>query len=117
MVTEMNEFELFTLIYFVLDSYYDPDDCDDFTNTVISDMGPFTFEDIGSADPIMYDEYLEFLNGRKITIENSFDIAKEYVRTITYADVNEAMESLTEEEWRKGAEKYLSEPHKGMDVN
>lgn len=41
-------------------------------------MNPLVWEDIESADPAMYSEYLEFLNGRAITLENSFDIAKDY---------------------------------------
>lgn len=112
----MNEFELFSLIYIALDEYYDPDTCDDKINTFISGLGPFTFTDIGSADPCEYDEYIKFLNGRKITIDNSFDIAKEYVNQIEYVDVREPFEVLTEEEWKEACNKYLSEPHKGQDI-
>ena len=66
----MNAFELFTMIYFVLDAYYENDIEDPFINTVLSDMNPFVWADIGSADPAMYSEYLDFLNGRAITLEN-----------------------------------------------
>ena len=112
----MNEFELFTLIFFVLDAYYDPDTCDSMINTFVSGLCPFTFEDIGSADPAEYDDYREFLNGREISIDNSFEIAKEYINQIEFVDVREAFEAMTEDEWKKGAKKYLSEPHKGMDL-
>ena len=111
----MNEFELFTLIYFVLDSYYDTDECDDYINTVISDMGPFTFTDVCSADPSVYEDFKKFINGRNITIENSLEIAKEYVKTISYADVTEAFEKMAEETWKEGCKEYLSQPHKGQD--
>ncbi|MCR4567699.1 MAG: DUF1033 family protein [Pseudobutyrivibrio sp.] len=112
----MNEFELFTLIYFVLDSYYDSDECDDYINTVISDMGPFTFSDIGSADRSVFENFKKFIDGRKITIDNSFSLAKDYVKTITYADVTPAFEDMTEERWKEGCEEYLAQPHKGMDL-
>lgn len=112
----MNEFELFTMIYFVLDAYYENDIEDPFINTVLSDMNPFLWADIGSADPAMYSEYLDFLQGRTISLDNSFSIAKEYVKTIEYADVTAAFDEMTEERWIDYCEKYLSEPHKGGDI-
>ena len=41
----MNEFELFTMIYFVLDAYYENDIEDPFINIVLSDMNPFLWAD------------------------------------------------------------------------
>ena len=112
----MNEFELFTMIYFVLDAYYEKDIEDPFINTILSDMNPFVWADIGSADPAMYSEYRDFLNGRAITLENSLSIAKGYVKTIEYADVTAAFDEITEERWIDYCKKYLSEPHKGGDI-
>lgn len=112
----MNEFELFTMIYFVLDAYYENDIEDPFINTVLSDMNPFLWADIGSADPAMYSEYLDFLQGRTISLENSLSIAKGYVKTIEYADVTAAFDEMTEERWIDYCKKYLSEPHKGEDI-
>ena len=65
----MNEFELFTVIYFVLDAFYEKDIEDPSIHTILSDMNPFVWEDIGSADPAMYSEYIKFLDGRVITHE------------------------------------------------
>ncbi len=112
----MNAFELFTMIYFVLDAYYENDIEDPFINTVLSDMNPFVWADIGSADPAMYSEYLDFLNGRAITLENSLDIAKDYVKTIDFADVTAAFDEMLENDWIDYCKKYLSEPHKGEDI-
>ena len=109
----MNEFELFTMIYYTLDAYYENDIEDPFITTVISDMNPFIWEDEGSADPAMYSEYIEFLNGREITLENSLSIAKEYIKTIEFADVTAAFTEMTEKKWIRYCKKYLSEPHKG----
>lgn len=113
---KMNEFELFTMIFFVLDAYYDKDIDDICINTVLSDMNPFIWADIGSADPAMYDEYKKFLKERTITLENSFDIAKDYVKTIEYADVTPAFDEMDQKRWIAYCKEYLSEPHKGGDV-
>lgn len=109
----MNEFELFTLIYFALDAFYGTEIDDIFIHTVLSDMNPFVWTDEGSADPAMYSEYKEFLNGREISIDNSFEIAREYLKTIDYADVTPALKDVTEEKWLAVCKKYLEEPHKG----
>ncbi len=111
----MNDFELFTLIYYSLDAYYGREIEDTYINSVVSDMNPFVFDDIGSADPAVYDEYKGFIDGKEITLENSLGIAREYLRTIDYADVTPALEGMTEEKWIEGCEKYLSQPHKGED--
>ena len=79
-------------------------------------MNPFLWADIGSADPAMYSEYLDFLQGRTISLENSLSIAKGYVKTIEYADVTAAFDEMTEERWIYYCKKYLSEPHKGGDI-
>ena len=110
----MNKFELFTMTYFVLDRYYE-NETDEFIVTVLSDMCPFTFKDIGSADPAMFTDFCEFIEGKEITLDNSFDLAKEYVKTIDFADVTPAMDSLTEEQWLEVCNDYLSQPHKGSD--
>jgi hypothetical protein len=111
----MNRFELFTLIYFWLDSYYE-DATDDRLITQISDMNPFIWEDIGSADPVAYIDFCEFIGDKEITVDNSLEIAKEYVKTIDYADVTPAFDDLTDEDierWKDGCEEYLSSDHKG----
>lgn len=112
----MNDFELFTLIYYSLDAYYGRDIEDTYINSVVSDMNPFIFDDIGSADPAVYDEYKGFIDGKEITLENSLGIAREYLRTIDYADVTPALERMTEERWIDGCKKYLSQPHKGENL-
>ncbi len=114
----MNRFELFTLIYFWLDAYYE-DATDDRLITQISDMNPFIWEDIGSADPVAYIDFCEFIGDKEITVDNSLEIAKEYVKTIDYADVTPAFDDLTDEDierWKDGCEEYLSSDHKGADA-
>lgn len=112
----MNKFELFTLIYFWLNRYY-KDDTDDRVINQLSGMDPFTWADIGSADPAVYNEYCAFIGEKKITIENSLSIAKKYVRTIDYVDVTKAFENIDLAEWIRGCKKYLAEDHKGADIS
>ena len=111
----MNKFELFTMIYFWLDKYYENETDDRITNQ-LSEMNPFLWTDIGSADPAVYDEYSTFLGERDISLENSLSIAKEYVKTIDYVDVTEAFENIDPGEWIRGCEKYLATEHKGADI-
>lgn len=110
----MNRFELFSLIYFWLSHFY-KNTADDKIINQLSEMNPFLWDDIGSADPAVYDEYCAFIGDRKITVENSLDIAKEYVRTIDYADITEAFQDNDREKWEKGCREYLSTNHKGAD--
>ena len=115
----MNKFELFTIVFYWLDAYYD-DSTDDRLINQLSDMNPFIWKDIGSADPAVYIEFCEFVGDREITIENSLDIAKEYVESIDYADMTAAFDDLSDEDikrWMAGCEEYLSSDHKGADAN
>ncbi len=108
----MNKFELFSLIYFWIDRFYE-NEADERIINQLSDMNPFVWEDIGSADPAVYDEYCSFLGERMITIENSLDIAREYVKTIDYVDVTAAFRDVDPEKWISGCKKYLASEHKG----
>lgn len=113
----MNKFELFTLIYYVLDAYYeDASNTDDKINTVISDMNPFMWQDCISADPAVYDTFCKFVGDRKILLENSLQIAREYIDTIDYADVSEAFQDMTDEEWIEACKEFLANEHKGQEA-
>ena len=112
----MNKFELFTLIYFWLSRYY-KDETDDRIINQLSEMNPFIWADIGSADPAVYIEYCAFLGEKEISLENSLSIAKDYVKTIDYVDVTAAFENIDPEEWIHGCKDYLSTEHKGADIN
>ena len=111
----MNKFELFTLIYFWLNNYYKDVD-DDMIVNQLSEMDPFIWTDIGSADPAVYSEYCAFLGERKISLENSLSIAKEYVKNIDYVDITEAFENIDPAEWMRGCKEYLASDHKGAGL-
>ena len=111
----MNRFELFTMIYFWLDVYYE-DSTDDRIINQLSEMNPFMWKDPTSADPAVYDEYCSFIGERNITLENSLSIAREYVKMIDYVDVTEAFKNVDQKEWIIGCEKYLASEHKGEEA-
>ena len=108
----MNKFELFTMIFFVLDGYWDEHKGDDL-GQFLSSMNPFLFEDIGSAVPDIYNDFCKMLGNRSITIDNSFGIAKEYISSISADYISDAFEWIDEEKWKASCNEYLSEPHKG----
>lgn len=110
----MNKFELFTMIYFWLDTFYENTTDDSIVNQ-LSDMNPFLWEDLTSADPAVYSEYCSFIAGRDITMRNSLDLAREYVKTIDNAWMTDAFENIDPEEWIKGCRDYLATSHKGME--
>jgi len=114
----MNKFELFTLIYFVLDAYYEDEvKSNNNLSIILGDMNPFVWKDCGSADPAMYSDYCNFLGKKKITLGNSLALAKEYVKTIDFVDVTEAFKDMTEEEWIPACKEYLASEHKGMELD
>ena len=108
----MNRFELFTMVFFVLDGYWDEHKNDEL-GEFLSSMNPFLFEDIGSAVPDIYSDFCKFIGDRNITLENSFDIAKEYINGIGVGCVLDAFRWIDEQKWKSSCEEYLSEPHKG----
>lgn len=108
----MNNFELFTMIYFWLDNYY-YDETNSSISNQISEMNPFLWDDIGSADPAVYHDFCTFIAGREITIGNSLDIAREYIKTIDHVDMSEAFDIIDNEKWMNACEEYLAEEHKG----
>ena len=66
----MNKFELFTMIYFWLDNYYKGTTDDRILNQ-LSEMNPFLWKDIGSADPAVYIEFCMFL-GKSANVKHFF---------------------------------------------
>ena len=102
----MNRFELFIMIFYVLD-YYQDDNKGEELSIFLSDMSPFIFADEGSADPAVYSEFCDFVKEDKIEIENSFEVACRYIEWINQPYVIEAFEWITKDEWEENTKKYL----------
>ena len=111
----MNEFELYTIMFFWIDCYYD-NTTDDRINNVISEMNPFLWQDIGSADPAYYDDFCRYIKGKTITLDNSFELAKDFIKTIDYVDITEAFEKPDYDKWLDGSRRYIAGEHKGGEA-
>ncbi|MDO4939934.1 MAG: hypothetical protein Q4E54_08265 [Lachnospiraceae bacterium] len=110
----MNKFELFSLIYYALEKYSKDNPLEEREN-FLSGMSPFTFDDIGSADPEIYEDFCIFVRQDKFDISDSFLVAKQYVESIKMPIINEAFSWVSDEKWEEAARKYLSKNHKGKD--
>ena len=108
----MNKFELFCMIFFVLDAEWDESQDQSLAN-YLSGANPFLFADVGSADPSVYLSYCNEIS-EPIPIEDSFKIARSYVRNLGIQSAEDAFNTFTEEEWLDSVYDYLSEPHKGQ---
>jgi hypothetical protein len=111
----MNKFELFSMIYYALHHYWQTHN-DKELASFLSDMNPFLFDDIGSAVPSVYETY-SLLVDKEISINDSFDIAHKYAKSIGLPAVIDAIDSIQEEDWKKRCAKYLASTHKGQNTN
>lgn len=103
---KMTKFELFVMIYYALDAYYEENVSEEINN-FLSDMCPFTFADEGSADPAVYDEFCDFIKVDKVEIEDSFEMACKYIKWINQPYVTIAFEWVTKEDWDKKSRQYI----------
>lgn len=110
----MNDFELFTMVFYAVDSYYEDNPSNEL-GAFLGMMSPFTFKEMDSADSAIFSDFQKFINKRTISIDNSLELAIEYAKTVTYCDISLAFQDITKEQWRAACEDYLSRPHKGMD--
>ena len=90
----MNKFELYCMIYYVLDAEWDENKNEEL-GKFLSSANPFQFKDIGSADPLIY------------------KCAIKYVNSLESKDVKTAFLTVDREEWDECLKEYLSQEHKG----
>ena len=102
----MKAFELFTMIYYVLDAYWDDHKSEEL-GQFLSGMNPFLFKGEGSAIPYIYTEFCDFLNGREIKIENSFELATEYIDELAEPYIREAFKWISKEKWLESCKDYV----------
>lgn len=106
----MTKFELFCMLYYVIDAYYDQNK-NEVLRQFLSDANPFLFEDSGSADPAVFEEFSTCVK-EPITTENSYTIALNYLNNLNKMELLKAFTSIDETDWLDGLESYLSTPHK-----
>ena len=106
----MNKFEFFTMIFFVLDHYWDEHKGDDL-GMFLSGMNPFLFEGEGSAVPDVYTDFCDFMKNKKVTIDSSFAQAKKYIEHLNQEYLNDAFAWVEEDEWKQRCKKYIKKLH------
>lgn len=110
----MDKFELYCMFFLALDADWD-DTQDEELGKFLSDANPFLFEGNVSAVRKVYEEFCSFVGDREISIENSFDIAKEYVAFLSNDAVSESFELLEKKQWEDALKEYLESEHRGTD--
>ncbi len=106
----MTKFELFCVVFYVLDASYD-ENTNDSLRQFLSDANPFVFSDVGSADPAVYEEFCNVVDV-DITISNSYELAKKYIDQLNDSVLTKAFGSISTDDWIKGVTEYLNSPHK-----
>jgi len=106
----MKQFELFTMIYYILDDVWDESKDYDL-GQFLSGANPFLFEDIGSAVPDIYEDFKTKIPSI-IDIGDSYKVAVEYMKSVESGKYLNAFLSVSEDEWIECVKDYLSEPHK-----
>ncbi len=106
----MNQFELFCLIFYALDSVWD-ETHDDALGQYLSSANPFLFTDTGSAVPDIFIEFCKETDER-ITVEDSYAVARRYIASLNNKAISEAFMTISEDDWLHAVKRYLANPHK-----
>ena len=106
----MTKFELFCMIFYVLDADWDETN-DAIVGDYLSSANPFLFDDIGSADPAIFNYFCKIIDDN-ITIENCYLLAQKYIDALKCENLKKAFFSITEEDWQTCVSDYLSQEHK-----
>lgn len=103
------------MVFYVLDAEWDEN-----KNTqlgeFLSGANPFLFDDIGSADPAIYEKFCEIVDD-SITVENSYNIASKYIAELGNDVVSSAFSTINENEWVECVRDFLSSERKGSNDN
>ncbi len=111
----MNIFEFFSLIYLLLDHSWQESKDDDH-GAFLGAMNPYLWASQDSGDPAVYEDFKHFMQGKTLGEDNGFQLAKDYLKTITfYPGLEKYLEEYDQEGWDDAMRQLLSQPHKGQD--
>lgn len=112
----MNNFEFFSLIFFMLNACWE--ECkDDNLAHFLSEMNPYLWDSIGSADPAVYAEFLDFMKDKTLGEDNGFQLAKDYLKTVFYPNLEKYLDEYDQDGWNDAVQQLMSQPHKGEETN
>ena len=94
----MTQFELFCAVFYALDAVWEKTGGKEFRESgfkddsiqnedlrlFLSDANPFLWADLNSADPAMFPEFCNIIQQEEISIEDSYNIAAEYINALPY---------------------------------
>ena len=87
---------------------------DETLGNFISGMNPYLWEEETSADPAVYDEFLEFMNNKTIGADYGYHLVNDYLDTVDYyKNIKRFLANIDGQFWIESAQKLLSQPHKG----
>ncbi len=114
----MNSFEFFCLIYFMLDHCWE-ETKDEKLTCSLSDMNPYLWMTEDSADPAVYANFQDFMQGKTLGDDNGFQLAKDFLKSLKdsselYAGLDAYLDEYSQEEWDDAMRQLLSQPHKGQ---
>ena len=107
----MNKFELFSMVFYVLDAEWD-ESKNPTLGEFLSSANPFLFDSLSSAVPEIYDNFVSYIT-EPVTVENSYDKALNYVNSLHNDVITKAFKSISKEEWIESTLDYLAHDHKG----
>lgn len=80
------QYQAFIALYFAIDHLYEKEPCDT-TALCASELDPFLWDDIGSADPAHFVEFCEYYNvkasSKNLTAKEGFELIKEYTEKLS----------------------------------
>jgi hypothetical protein len=101
------------MIYYALDAYWD-DTKEPQLGAFLSGANPFLFDDIGSADPAIYQDFGNKITG-EVALDASYSVACGYIASLKNPVVAKAFHSIDQREWLECAKEYLAQEHKGKE--
>ena len=109
----MNNFEFFSLIFFMLNACWE-EDKDSELGQFLSGMNPYFWEPEMSADPAWYEEFKDFMKDKTLGEDNGFQLAKEYLKSIElYPGLEKYLDEYDQEGWDDAMQQLMTQPHKG----
>ena len=99
----MDSFEVFKMIFYALDNQYDNNPSEELGN-LLSSMNPFLFKGRGSAISDIFTKFEEMFNNKykgRCTVEEGYQFAKDYLKTIKNKSAEEAFQNVSLEDWKK----------------
>lgn len=102
----IDKFKFFCMIFLALDADWDETHNEEL-GRFLSDANPFLFNGEVSAVRKVYDDFLEFVNDKKIDVTGSYDVACSYINHLNIPAVTESFFLLDRAQWTEALEEYL----------